>query len=450
MGRVRMGSSVNPLLASSLPFLLLLLLVRNASCAEAGLYLAINPLAFTNGGTADGEVVKRRLEVNWFGEQPLADDYIQLTAPDIAGVSGPFNQTVKIADLTDQFFVFPGNLPYPTLDQMGFTGTCVFDLLAEWKRPSEDGLEEEVLASACLRSEPGWMEEHRESLQELKIGDLMLVGAHDAGAYREYEGIGDDNWATSAVFAQEEDLLHQLIWGVRFLDIRAGFYPTTDERFWLVHGIIKTHPMMEGINDVKEFLANTREIVVWEINGFEQHWTAEAHLEYKTLLVEQFGRWLVTPGEFGWETSLRDIWAREDLPLNEGRIIITYNNGGYTDPDYFFREVNERWGNVDEPAELRSYLESEVANAITNPTAFRPWKPNCQMTPNQEDIIGGRWSGLRQMADAVNRNVTAWWRDDWPDLPSTFPIHDFVRSTNMVQESIERNLRLAQMKRWRE
>ena len=26
--------------------------------AEAGLYLAINPLAFTEGGTADGEVVK--------------------------------------------------------------------------------------------------------------------------------------------------------------------------------------------------------------------------------------------------------------------------------------------------------------------------------------------------------------------------------------------------------
>ena len=109
-----MGSSVDLLLAASLP-LLLLLQVRNASCTEAGLYLAINPLAFTDGGTADGEVVKRRLEVNWFGEEPLPDDYIELTAPDIAGVNGPFNQTVKIAGLTDQFFVFPGNLPYPTL-----------------------------------------------------------------------------------------------------------------------------------------------------------------------------------------------------------------------------------------------------------------------------------------------------------------------------------------------
>jgi len=205
--------------------------------------------------------------------------------------------------------------------------------------------------------------------------------------------------------------------------------------------------MMEGINDVKEFLANTQEILVWEINGFEQHWTPEAHLQYKTLLIEQFGRWLVTPGDLGWETSLREIWAREDLPSGEGRIIITYNDGGYTDPAFFFREVNERWGNVDEPSDLRRYLEDEVANAMENPTSFRPWKPNCQMTPNQEDIIGGRWSGLREMADAVNRNVTSWWRDDWQDLPSTFPIHDFVRSTNMVQESIERNLRMARMKR---
>ena len=258
-----MDSSLKLLLVS-LAFMLLV--VVEVASAEAGLYLAINPLAFTDGGTADGEVVKRRVEVNWYGEQPLPDDYIELTSP---GEFGPSNQTVNIFGLSDQFFVFPGNLPYPTLEQMSFSGTCVFDLQAKWVRVYEDGFQE-VVAEACLQSEPGWMEFHRENLQELKIGDLMLVGAHDAGAYREYQGIGDDNWATSAVFAQEEDLLHQLIWGARFLDIRAGFYPTTDERFWLVHGIIKTHPMMEGVNDVKEFLANTREIVVWEINGFEQ------------------------------------------------------------------------------------------------------------------------------------------------------------------------------------
>ena len=38
----------------------------------------------------------------------------------------------------------------------------------------------------------------------------------------------------------------------------------------MVHGIIKAHPMIEGIRDVQEFLRNTREILVWEINTFEQ------------------------------------------------------------------------------------------------------------------------------------------------------------------------------------
>merc|ERR1719400_2703896 len=100
-----MGSSLK-LLLSSLAFILLL--VVEVASAEAGLYLAINPLAFTEGGTADGGVVKRRLEVNWYGEQPFPDDYIELTT-----LFSPSSQIVKISDFPDNFFVFPGNLPYP-------------------------------------------------------------------------------------------------------------------------------------------------------------------------------------------------------------------------------------------------------------------------------------------------------------------------------------------------
>ena len=98
------------------------------------------------------------------------------------------------------------------------------------------------------------------------------------------------------VFAQEEDFLHQLIWGVRFLDVRAGFYPTTPERFWLVHGIIKTHPMAEGIEDVKTFLRNTQEIIIWEVNGYEQVWDDEAHAEFKEFLIGEFSDWLGRDG----------------------------------------------------------------------------------------------------------------------------------------------------------
>lgn len=38
------------------------------------------------------------------------------------------------------------------------------------------------------------------------------------------------------------------------------------------------------------------------------------------------------------------------------------------------------------------------------------------------------------------RNMTKWWREEWSDLTATFSIHDFVKSTNMVEETIKRNL----------
>jgi len=389
--------------------------------------LAINALAFVDD---DGNTVKRRLEVNWYGEEVKEDDLIVVESP----FSGE-NILVPF-EFSDEFYVYHEQFPYPTLDEMGFTRTCVFGYNVTWTRA--DG---SIVANSCLQSEPTWMWDHKNELEYMNIGDMMMVGAHDAGAYRDYQGVGDDNWATSSVFAQEEDLLHQLIWGVRFVDIRAGFYPTTEERFWLVHGIIKTHPMMEGIEDVKTFLRNTKEIIIWDINAFEQSWDASAHEEYKALLIKEFADWLVVPGDLGWNIPLNDIWQREDLVEGQGRIIITYNNG-YTDPAMFFPKFLARWGDSDEPEDLKTYLTQEVGNAENNPS-YQPWKPNCQMTPQAEDIIFGRWSGLRAMADAVNRNVTAWWRDDWSDLPATFPIHDFIKSTNMVQEGIKRNLRMA-------
>jgi len=395
---------------------------------NAGIYLAINALAYTEDN-GNGEIVKRRLEVNWYGDEVSSEDMIVLTTQ-VAPVA-----SFSPIQYQDNFYIFEGNLPYPTLNEMGFERTCVFGYYITWY-----GADGSIKASNCLQSEPTWMQDNKDVLGSVSVGDLILTGSHDAGAYRDYQGIGDDNWGTHSVFAQEEDFLHQLIWGVRFLDVRAGFYPTTPERFWLVHSIIKAHPMIEGIDDVKEFLRNTQEIVVWEINSFEQVWTEDAHNEYKSLLATEFADWLVTPGEDGkwnWNTPLTDIWERDDLAEGQGRLIITYNVP-QTNPTLFFREVKERWGNVDKPEDLYNYINKEVSNARGDPS-YRPWKPNCQMTPNTNDIIIGGIS-LREFADAVNRNMTKWWREEWSDLTATFSIHDFVKSTNMVEETIKRNL----------
>ena len=61
-----------------------------------------------------------------------------------------------------------------------------------------------------------------------------------------------------------------------------------------------------------------------------------------------------------------------------------------------------------------------------------------------------RYTGLREMADAVNRNMSVWWRTDYREVKSVFTLHDFVLSSDMVQVAIERNLRTAQEMRRRE
>lgn len=57
------------------------------------------------------------------------------------------------------------------------------------------------------------------------------------------------------------------------------------------------------------------------------------------------------------------------------------------------------------------------------------------------------YSGLREMASIVNRNVTYWWRTEFADLANVYTLHDFVVSTDMVQVAIERNLLLAKKRK---
>ena len=95
------------------------------------------------------------------------------------------------------------------------------------------------------------------------------------------------------------------------------------------------------------------------MNGFEQYWDDEAHEEFKQLLVSEFGPWLVRPGDFAWKTTLNEIWEQEGLAEGQGRIIVTYNTV-QTDPEYFFPEVHERWGNKNDPEELYQYINDEA------------------------------------------------------------------------------------------
>jgi hypothetical protein len=81
----------------------------------------------------------------------------------------------------------------------------------------------QVLASGCLRLEPTWMADMT-GLGNQIISDIFIPGTHDTGSYSDYEPILGDSLVIKYTVTQDEDLLAQLIRGVRYLDMRVGYY----------------------------------------------------------------------------------------------------------------------------------------------------------------------------------------------------------------------------------
>jgi hypothetical protein len=73
--------------------------------------------------------------------------------------------------------------------------------------------------------------------------------------------------------------------------------PTTPEKFWLVHGFAKTHPLSEGLQSIKKFLTITQEIVIWDGDfygfGFSKSFPPEADEEFQVILEDAFRDWWV-------------------------------------------------------------------------------------------------------------------------------------------------------------
>lgn len=67
---------------------------------------------------------------------------------------------------------------------------------------------------------------------------------------------------------KDENVLGQLLYGIRYIDLRVGYYPDNREPWWGNHGIAKVHPLRIILKEIKEFLDNTQEIVLLDVQEF--------------------------------------------------------------------------------------------------------------------------------------------------------------------------------------
>lgn len=53
-------------------------------------------------------------------------------------------------------------------------------------------------------------------------------------------------------------MLAYYIIGIRYLDVRVGYYPERDDKFWLNHNYARVNPLRFLIEDLKNFLEGSR------------------------------------------------------------------------------------------------------------------------------------------------------------------------------------------------
>ena len=395
---------------------------------QANLSVGISSLA----GLVDGLIEERQLEISWYDIQAVEGDKIAIFLEETISSeclleNSTLVEEILINDINQNWTRANTSLPNLSYEELKEFQHCIM----YWVAYIRQG---QIIGCSCLKTEPNWMWNLRDQISSKKLRELFLPGTHDAASYDTYRGTISNNIATKYAIAQGESLINQLLYGVRYLDIRIVFRPTTEARFWTCHSAYVLRPLVNDTQLVAKFLAESADIVIFDIHDLDGFSNSSAHEELSTFLLQEFGEWLA-PADLTWEATLDDFWSTDK------RLIVTYNDNYQSSIPYLWPAVQHQLGNVNDDVSLEIYLESIMDKAANGLLPFA-WSSMAELTPTPADVLQDSLGGLRNAADLVNRNVTRWFRNQWNSI-ATIVATDFFLGNNIVDIAIRENQRRA-------
>jgi len=100
--------------------------------------------------------------------------------------------------------------------------------------------------------------------------------------------------------------------------------------------------------------------------------------------------------------------------------------------------LSQAWGNQQTPSGLRNFLQQSVDNAKQRYPGL--WAAMAELTPTPLDVMFNPTGSLRAMADAVNRNLTSWFHNQWWPRANIVAT-DFFLGNNLIDVATAANLR---------
>lgn len=416
------------------------------SC-EPSIYITVSSLYRLSDDVRG--ITDRELEFNW--EIPCSSGNIQLwiglfnTNPDILS----FKEATSLAqaglnptDYPEGYYrtnislgrpVFPGDwnkeenkLPSP--------GDHCY---AYWIALYEN---ENLRKTNCLKIRPTWMHDHKSQIGQLPLYSLFIPGTHNSGSLQKGTVVTRKDTFSRYLLTQDTDIWGQLVAGIRYLDVRVGYYLSTDhgsERFWVNHDVIRISPLLPLLQDLKKFLMASRgEVVILDFHRFPVgiQGRQSRHRRLITMLRKELGQFMIPSTSFNDSSTLQQIWAQNK------RLIVAYGDEEVSKGSkWLWSPVKQMWGNQQTPKGLKIYLDHIMSIAKQKPPK-KIWSTMAELTPTVIDIMLKASGGLREMADSTNQNITTWFQKTWwkeANIVAT----DFFLGNNIIDVAIESNVR---------
>ncbi|XP_064465100.1 uncharacterized protein LOC135376517 [Ornithodoros turicata] len=276
------------------------------------------------------------------------------------------------------------------------------------------------------------MRDNCQALSGFMLNQVMLPGTHKSGNYDTFKPeiiVPIEN----VLDYQEEDIFSQLVYGIRFLDIRVRAY---NSDFWVNREDIRGQiTVKELLRTVKSFVRATGEIVAVDfhrfIRGFEFTCPDRErnHKALVKLIVEE----------------LKDVIAHKDAAhktLGElmgncsevkGKVIVSYKEKSVqANSQYFLPASHRLWSGARSVQKLKKYLEDRV----------------CLHLPGTQTVSMAEMHALfpfytvtnREFAQEVNGEVTKWFRDEWWKCANVVAT-DFFLGNDIINVAIKSNVR---------
>lgn len=395
-------------------------------------YLSVSSLA---------QPTPRLLEINWHG---VRNDTVNNSVANLFGrddADSPWT-LLESHPVTSEYGTIRTNRTFPliifTPETLNTSDECQkykVSLMRTGLSHVGDVINE--ISSSCIKGNPNWLRTNCHALSNFRLYELMLPGTHNSGMY-------DSHYPEIVLVLeefidnQEDYIFSQLVYGIRFLDIRVTKYA---DDYWVTHDVFKGQlRIRELLQAVKSFVEATGEPVVLDFhrftNGFEKSNPDHDrnHEALAELILEELSD--VIMFKHVATMTLGELLGNCSGTRSPRTVIVSYNSDFLRGKnEYFLPGARHLWADASSMEALKSYLEDRICTYV--PGIFTA--AMAEMTAKFPNFMISN----RNLAQQANGIVTRWFREEWWRCANVVAT-DYFLGNDIINVAMEANQKRAE------